>query len=823
MFQVLRCFVPPIQSCHFSIQTSVPSSRFVVLVPHAVSVTPPIATTTFLVSTSLCHYCCHHNTRKLTMSNTLSQLPTFFRWTRSQTAASVKASSLEAPSTHALSSATEAPSTHASTPSKTVVPSKSTHAETAPEVTVAPFKSTHAETAPEAPRHTSSLLQSTPTTARLYHWDPTHKKWGSPSDLSIPPVPHEQRISPLTMAGPSCPKPSLVLPLERGGQLVVWRQLLDSEMLARLKTEMMQVVQFRRYKVQGTWEPRVHSLYHQHATADDTQPQPGYRYGTITLKARPLDELDVLSSLTPVLERHSRAVTSDSSPSSQDTVGTSVHKEEEDVESECPPLYWNIGVNPVIYRSGRDRMGMHADDDQGEEIIMTTIVDGPVDNPRPLVIQPTVCKKGRAQKDLLNAMDEKIELFLCPGDVYHMDGKMQVKYVHSVPPSLGKYTKGSEASDGQDRRMIVVCRRGKFCRFKRDSGEPVPAPLSVPIKKSYRIGAMDGLAVERVYSRNELIEMGAHLGIQRSISGSMKFGCDAIIISGTRDDDYEWDSFFELVYAVEHRKGGGALQGSFERGLQVRVFRTSKVDASILLQNCTSQTSQCYRYDGLYDIAAMQAPQNRDDPLLFFLRMSNPTVNGTNPDDHPSTQRPLSSCAHTISFNRPSYLDGLSTRRLTRSRFLRLLSLDLSGEGTRLKSLREMALGSKASSNDVLCYFQEAMEMLMLRLHSLEKEEEERAHKMMLADKVLEAQEQAERKRKRLARPSSPKEPRRPRRPKLECSCRQFRCDICHNCSKPTCPKNPCRCPGGAIRRGKYKPKPRGKQNMPIKQASVVK
>ena len=74
-------------------------------------------------------------------------------------------------------------------------------------------------------------------------------------------------------------------------------------------------------------------------------------------------------------------------------------------------------MNPVLYRDGRDKMGYHADDDQGEEIILTVLVSSPVGARRKVSIRPIHWKEGDRHKD------EELQLMLGAGDAYSMDGE----------------------------------------------------------------------------------------------------------------------------------------------------------------------------------------------------------------------------------------------------------------------------------------------------------------------------------------------------------------------------------------------------------------
>lgn len=136
---------------------------------------------------------------------------------------------------------------------------------------------------------------------------------------------------------------------------------------------------FRQYRLQAQDEPRVHFLLHEEATDNFEDKQPGYSYSQVCVKARPLRKLPLLESLSKELAVFSK------------------------VES------WNIGVNPVLYRGSNDSMGEHADDDQGEEVILCLIVSSPKKTRR-IRIRP------QARGEEGENGDECMELILSEGD-----------------------------------------------------------------------------------------------------------------------------------------------------------------------------------------------------------------------------------------------------------------------------------------------------------------------------------------------------------------------------------------------------------------------
>ena len=784
---------------------------------------------------------------------------------------------------------------------------------------------------------------------QYFGWDAEHLRWQTtPRDryYALPVV--SERIDLTTAAAAttslSSLSPSLDVPLPRGGRLLVWKSLLAPTTVAALEQEMLQRIPFKRYKVQGTFEPRLHCLYHALATTtttttttannninnnnNATTPQPGYRYGTTaTLTARPLAELpltqrlaDIFQSLAEPFQEQVGKKTDDCAKQDKDddkrdatSSKIDVHdtandddittititnnndnaaalskkepdnrrpnihiKQEEDntkqlggaahcptkiihdVQEQDDACFWNIGVNPVLYRNGRDKMGKHADDDQGESLICTAVVQGS----RKFVVEPAAAKPQRQEVDF------KLELWLQPGDVYLMNGEMQQHYVHSVPTQKDLVPEQQQQQQQQQQagqvsnpnteeeivttttattttttpasvpRMVLVFRRGILKRFARDTGEVVTGdPLVYPPKPVYQFGHLPGLQVGGIYKRTVLMQQGYHLAFQRSVSGCTDVGCDAIILSGTRQDDWEWDAFFEMVYAVEQRKGGGAVAKSFADKASVRIFRTSQLDDSIdgrANHQTYTSTQQWYRYDGLYRVLQMKAPpagQEKNVPYLFYLRMANPDLMGDNPNVSPAQATAATTSSlypdanansdPSFSFAKPAYL-GNHQRRLSRAQFKGLVHL---ANETKSESLVSRDCGF------IFSQFTSALKqgVPLLRLIDACKQSCERKRIKRDREKARQREERARlkeervnnqgimtRSRRRQAALEKPVQLRKRQRRgpssagpeqghKRGCSCRQFICSTCDKCSKANCPCDPCKCQNGPTRRRPFK------------------
>lgn len=183
----------------------------------------------------------------------------------------------------------------------------------------------------------------------------------------------------------SCQRLSLPL----GGEILIYPDWLANHHLHSPAEAIVRELEsapyhFRQQTIQGLDEPRAHSLFHDRATANPDEPQPGYRYGKITLKARPVGDLPFLEQLTRT------------------------------TQSFCHVECWRIGINPVFYRDAKDYMGFHADDDQGETLIFTVILHTQAS--RAVIVQPRY-------KPFQDGM-ERYEF--CPetGDAYQMDGRL---------------------------------------------------------------------------------------------------------------------------------------------------------------------------------------------------------------------------------------------------------------------------------------------------------------------------------------------------------------------------------------------------------------
>jgi hypothetical protein len=332
---------------------------------------------------------------------------------------------------------------------------------------------------------------------------------------------------------------------------------------------------FRIYPIQGSWEPHTHFLLHTEANRDtntssstdeffySTTSQLGYGYGrsTRSLKAPPLNDFPLVAQLAVTIEEMAchHDISSTKTASTTET-------------------YWNIGANGVCYRDGRNHIGLHPDNDQGENVIFTVIAQSSYS--WHIVIQSN-------NKDVL------YELFLRARDGYCLDGVMQQHFLHGLP--------AVKSQQYQNKLRIVDFRRGQQKMIKRDTGQPVTSLEPHTPLPPRLFGHLVGMQEGHVYTMKQLKELNAHSNAQAGVSGNKTEGCDSIVIShkqqGPSDD--EQDSLLEFSYT-----GSSTTLVGFDliRALPVRAVCSSKLTASVFcaLMPHGKSTTTVYRFDGLY-------------------------------------------------------------------------------------------------------------------------------------------------------------------------------------------------------------------------------
>ncbi|KAL3791788.1 hypothetical protein ACHAW5_009421 [Stephanodiscus triporus] len=223
---------------------------------------------------------------------------------------------------------------------------------------------------------------------------------------------------------------------------------------------------------------------------------------------------------------------------------------------------WGIGVDLIAYRDGEDGIGWHADDTQGESVVLCVVVDAPGE-PRPVHVRPNVRAGGP-----LSDGDEEIQLYVGEGDGYDMDGTMQRGYEHRLPKRVGCcshrfvliFRHGDVGSVPVDSGVSVVellagCGGGDDDEVVAEDGDISTLFSRIRVKRpSVSFGHPQGVAEGSWYSRRHLYSTYAHRSDQRGVNGNIHFGADSIVVSRQSPDHREEDGLQWLRYTSNRRQ-----------------------------------------------------------------------------------------------------------------------------------------------------------------------------------------------------------------------------------------------------------------------------
>lgn len=444
----------------------------------------------------------------------------------------------------------------------------------------------------------------------------------------------------------------IVMSLHRGGTLTLYPNILPvGKQRVELQRAMRTCKLYRQYtRSQVYYEPRFHVLLSQSAEVVDvvsslstgtTGAKPltttrGYSYHGVTMKAQPISQVPAISTYATEL--------------------ASMYN--------LPNQIWGIGVDCIIYRDGHDSIGWHADDSQGESIILCVVIahspsccssssnsnnrstsscSGDSSNtisPRSVHIRPKKKNKCNDNNHHLQEGDEEIQLYIHEGDGYDMDGYMQCNYEHCVPKKL----------HDTSHRFVLIFRHGTVAPVPIDSGVALTELAYVEdgaglvegriVDEEENLSLKENdidnhedvnndndddvtslfsrLRVKRplvsfghppihnsitegsLYTRPHLYSTYAHRADQRGVNGSMIHGCDSIVVSRQSLKHREEDGLCWLRYTSNRSQGGGALLVSLVRQLSIRVFRSSKINNALYSPPEFIGGKTSYRYDGLY-------------------------------------------------------------------------------------------------------------------------------------------------------------------------------------------------------------------------------
>mmetsp|Transcript_11487 Transcript_11487/g.17385 ORF Transcript_11487/g.17385 Transcript_11487/m.17385 type:complete len:566 (+) Transcript_11487:589-2286(+) len=373
---------------------------------------------------------------------------------------------------------------------------------------------------------------------------------------------------------------------------------------------------YRQYSVFSdnatTPEPRLQVLLSSQAKEEHnfSNDGVGYRYRGVSMKAKPI-------SMEPQVESLSRDL-------------AELYR--------LPNQEWNIGANLLYYRDGNDHTTWHSDDTQGEALILCIVVESHA-FARPILVKPKTT--GGFQDG-----DEEIIIFVGQGDAYEMDGQMQMNYEHCLPVKQDNINA---------KRSAIIFRHGNTTPVSLDTGIPLISDATecseiiteetIPSPKlSTQFGHLDGAIKEgkKLYTKRMLVDIGAHRYEKKYISGSIREGCESILVDSQDRLLREDDGLYWLQISCTKPNGGGALCQSFHKKGCIRVFRSSSLDNKYAPALYEGEEDQVlYRYDGVYTVRAMwdaegsetESPPTSDEIHTFFLmRQPKRPVDGTAED-----------------------------------------------------------------------------------------------------------------------------------------------------------------------------------------------
>ena len=292
---------------------------------------------------------------------------------------------------------------------------------------------------------------------------------------------------------------SIRIDLIRGGKVGIYTKMLPVDKQESLSTAMHQCKLYRQYtRSQVFEEPRFHVLLSSKAHCDR-----GYMYHGIKMKALPIDLVPEVARYATELARFYN----------------------------LPHDQWGIGVDLIIYKDGVDSIGWHADDTQGESVVLCVVVDAPGEA-RPVHIRPNKRAKPLADGD------EEIQLYVTEGMAYDMDGYMQDGYEHCLP----------KKKDGKSHRFVLIFRHGDEAAVPQDSGTAITEMATATSEADNEnllsflsrlrvkpplvaFGHPEGVLEGHCYSRRFLYSIGAHRADQRGVNGNVNLGSDSIVVS----------------------------------------------------------------------------------------------------------------------------------------------------------------------------------------------------------------------------------------------------------------------------------------------------
>ena len=280
-----------------------------------------------------------------------------------------------------------------------------------------------------------------------------------------------------------------------GSRLQVIPRYLPGAKCDELLQNILACNNLRQYHMGHKVEPRLHLLLHEDASPMDSPTGVGYVYHGVRMKAQPFSTIEGIEQIAKQLAK------------------------------EFGVVKWTIGIEVIVYASGEDSIGWHADDSQGEtDIVCMTLQTA--NDPRQVHIKAV--GKG--------PVGSAFRLKLGKGSIYYMNGEMQKHYHHMVPK-----IHRSRSISADDRRVVLVFRSGNTV-ITSDSG--IPASLDSRMSMAGQpliFGKIDSVDEGNSYHPNDLEKLNAHRNGKRSVDGNKTLGCASIYLLKNDPSRGEYD------------------------------------------------------------------------------------------------------------------------------------------------------------------------------------------------------------------------------------------------------------------------------------------
>ena len=224
---------------------------------------------------------------------------------------------------------------------------------------------------------------------------------------------------------------------------------------------------------------------------------------------------------------------------------------------------------------------------------------------------------------------------------------MQQHYVHALPRKKEKPCAAGNEEISKHRRVALIFRDGDRTYEEKDNGSDPSnfnGKRTITQEERYPLGHMENVLQEgEVFTREYLLDQYAISNQEGGVSGTMAYGCSAVVVSRQSADHFEIDKFSTLYYSSTGNQRGGSLFTSITKyNHPVRVFRSSVLNNAFAACKPRSEGESgnfkkkperaVYRYDGLYHVESCFAvtkdgkryqpkePPSKDTEYTFRLK-----------------------------------------------------------------------------------------------------------------------------------------------------------------------------------------------------------